>query len=676
MGDLHSAIYVPKIGKSRGLYSRVPVYRDSSGGAIPKRVLVIDQSVPTYDMDSGSCRMYYILKLLARLNYSVVFYPGDRLRREPYTEKLESIGVKVLFDDLVSFLRTRGGDFSITILSRPDEAFKYLPYIRAYAINSKVIYDTVDIHWVRFERALKLHNSSELLERARYFRSIEYVNAESSDLTLAVTEIDKNFLLEVCRDVNIEVIPTIHEAYSHKAPFSDRKDLLFIGGFNHQPNVDAVLHFISKIFPIIRVKIPGIKIHVVGSNPPASILNLSSEDINVTGYIQDVQPYFLGSRVFVAPLRYGAGMKGKIGQSMSFGLPLVTTSIGSEGMGLVNGKNALIADQPERFADEVVRLYNDEELWDRISANSVLHIKNNFAPEIIGKKLDSLLISLMETKVPTTSLHFRTAAANNPQLPAKEENSSFTGNESGKKAAGAHRKGSVLVVGVYLADKKNNIDHIVGELGSANEWEVSQRWAAIGRTRASSKVRGVTVYTEEKMLPKYTMLNRLLNLERVSDYDYIIFCDDDIALPPGFLDRFLDIQKKYDFALAQPSRTHNSYIDFTIVEKIDGLTARKTNFVEQGPLFSFRRDAIELVMPFDEKLSPMGWGFEFVWPCLLGENGLRLGIIDATPVDHSMRKTVSYYNFSESRRQMEDYLSRNPHLSFEEAFTITESYAD
>jgi len=233
----------------------------------------------------------------------------------------------------------------------------------------------VDIHWVRFERAFNLQRRPELQEKALYYRTVEGINARCADLTLTVTDVDRKFFLDLDAGLKIEVIPTIHETLPPEKPFADRKDLMFIGGFYHQPNVDAVLFFAKDILPLIREKIPGVKFFVAGSNPPPEVRKLSGGDISVTGYVRDVRPFFESCRVFVAPLRYGAGMKGKIGQSMSYGLPLVTTTMGSEGMGLADGQNALIADSPGDFADAVTRLYTDEALWNRISVKSVSHIE-------------------------------------------------------------------------------------------------------------------------------------------------------------------------------------------------------------------------------------------------------------------------------------------------------------
>ena len=130
----------------------------------------------------------------------------------------------------------------------------------------------------------------------------------------------------------------------------------------------------------------------------------------------------------------------------------------------------------------------------------------------------------------------------------------------------------------------------------------------------------------------------------------------------------------HGFALAQPARTHASYIDHPFVEQLTGIDARWTRFVEIGPVFSMRRDAAELMVPFDEN-SPMGWGYDFVWPVLLETAGLRLGIVDATPVGHTMRRPLAHYDYEPTRARMDEYLTRRPHLTPGEAFVIVESYA-
>lgn len=245
--------------------------------------------------------------------------------------------------------------------------------------------------------------------------------------------------------------------------------------------------------------------------------------------------------------------------------------------------------------------------------------------------------------------------------------------ECGNGEKGEAKKGAVLVAGIYLADQKNAIRHIVRELDQSACYDVLQRWIALSGDAPSEEVQAVTVMKTGNPQPKFVLLNQLLSAEALEHYDYLLICDDDVILPENFLDNFLLLQQKYDFALAQPARTRNSFTDHPFVEQLEGLKARRTRFVEIGPVVCIRRDAYPVLLPFDEN-AHMGWGYDFVWPYLIGQAGLRMGIIDATPVEHSMRKPVKNYNYDEANSAMHKYLSMTPHLSKEEAFTILESY--
>lgn len=245
--------------------------------------------------------------------------------------------------------------------------------------------------------------------------------------------------------------------------------------------------------------------------------------------------------------------------------------------------------------------------------------------------------------------------------------------ECGNGEKGEATKGTVLVAGIYLADQKNAIRHIVRELDKSACYDVVQRWIALSGDAPSDEVQAVTFMKAANPQPKFVLLNQLISAEALEHYDYLLICDDDVILPENFLDNFLLLQQKYDFALAQPARTRNSFTDHPFVEQLEGLKARRTRFVEIGPVLCIRRDAYPVLLPFDET-AHMGWGYDFVWPYLIGQAGLRMGIIDATPVEHSMRKPVNNYNYDEANSAMHKYLSMTPHLSKEEAFTILESY--
>ncbi|SFH51521.1 hypothetical protein SAMN05216299_11820 [Nitrosospira sp. Nsp14] len=231
----------------------------------------------------------------------------------------------------------------------------------------------------------------------------------------------------------------------------------------------------------------------------------------------------------------------------------------------------------------------------------------------------------------------------------------------------------VLVAGVYLSDKKNLAPHISRTLADSKDWAVEQRWISLGESPPDPDIAPYTARVVDKPSPKFFLLNQLLKQIDLRDFEYLIVSDDDIQLPEGFLDRYLALVLRHDFALAQPARTHDSYIDHRFVEQLDGIDARRTRFVEIGPLFSLHRAAYDYFLPFDEA-SPMGWGNDFVWPVLAEKHNLKMGIVDAAPVAHNLRKPVAYYNYGTNADAMRNYLAARPHLSRKDAFFILESY--
>jgi hypothetical protein len=234
-------------------------------------------------------------------------------------------------------------------------------------------------------------------------------------------------------------------------------------------------------------------------------------------------------------------------------------------------------------------------------------------------------------------------------------------------------RGRVLVVGVYLVDQEHAMCDIAAELDRSREWTVEQKWVALGGADVPAGLRRITAAARTTPAPKFALLNELLASVRLDDYAFVVVCDDDISLPPRFVDSYLELVSTHGFALAQPARTHASYIDHPFVEQLAGIDARLTRFVEIVPLFSMRRDATALIVPFDES-SPMGWGYDFAWPVLLQAAGLRLGIVDATPVEHTMRRTLAHYDYDPARGHMDAYLTGRPHVTPGEAFVIIESY--
>lgn len=647
------------------------------------RLLVIDWKPPTPDLDSGSYRLRLILDLLLEAGHRVDFI-GDRAGEHPrYAEALRESGITTVIGPsaALAHLKTHGHRYARVWISRPEVAEAYLAPVRALASQALVVYDTVDLHWVRFERGADFAaDPAEALARAQRYRRLELANACAADRVIAITEDERERLLTEAPGLDVRVLPNIHPVADQVAPAETRRDLFFIGGFQHQPNIDAMAYFASEILPRVRAELPDVKLRIVGSHMPESIRALDSAAIEALGYVAEVEPCFAQARVFVAPLRHGAGMKGKIGHSLSQGLPVVTTSIGAEGMGLSDGREALIADDPQEFAAAVVRLYRDEALWSRLSAAGLALIRARYSKEAVAGQLAGILAPDPE---PDTAI----SATAQPESPPESPSESPPATPHPPPAvqpqttpgAGPDSDRRVLVLGIYLAGVANHAAAISSELLGARDWQLDLHWASVGvgadDTGPDPALAALTRLRSAERVPKFELLNRLLAGIELAPYRYLLVVDDDIELPPGFVDRFLAIQEARDFTLAQPARAHDSFTDHHFVNQLMGVESRCTRFVEIGPLFSLRRDGFGMLLPFNED-APMGWGLDFVWPVILEQHDRRLGIIDATPVRHALRKPVSTYDYRDTESAMQGFLARHPHLSLSEACIASRTYPE
>jgi glycosyltransferase involved in cell wall biosynthesis len=158
--------------------------------------------------------------------------------------------------------------------------------------------------------------------------------------------------------------------------------------------VDAMLWFCAEIMPKILRQLPEAKFHIIGSKMPESVRALASDHVVTHGYVENVALFFESCLLSVAPLRFGAGVKGKTNQSMSFGVPVVSTSLGAEGMHLTHEKNILLADQPLEFAQQVIRLHRDRELWTALSRNGLRNIEEHFSSAAAKRNLEEVLVQL------------------------------------------------------------------------------------------------------------------------------------------------------------------------------------------------------------------------------------------------------------------------------------------
>ncbi len=372
------------------------VHPSGIAGHARGQVLVVDHMVPTPDRDAGSLRMFELMRAIRRGGHHVAFFPDNLALNSPYHEQLQAIGIEIIhppyYYSLSDFLRKHGQDIDLAILSRADHAERHLFTVKRLAPAARIAFDTVDLHYRRQEREAALKNDPELRTAAEMRKEQELRLAWLCDTTIVVSNVEREVLLREDPELTIHIIPTILPMPRNNPPgYEGRNAILFIGSFAHPPNRDAVLYFAREIFPRVRCQIPQARFQIIGPRPPEEILDLAGEAIEVLGYVPDAEPYFDRARLSVAPLRFGAGVKGKVNQSMALGVPTVVSSIAAEGMYLVHGQNSMIADDPAAFAEAVVQVWSSPELWRRLSENGQENLRKHFSVEAASKQVDELL---------------------------------------------------------------------------------------------------------------------------------------------------------------------------------------------------------------------------------------------------------------------------------------------
>lgn len=361
-----------------------------------RRVVVVGANVPRYDRDSGSLRLYNLLQVLRSLDLPVTFICARTETIDYHADSLQQMGIEVLTGPkhAQTNLLKLGDTIQAAIVERPEIGVFYVPILRSLVPGTPIIYDSVDLHYLRLSRSAQLEPSEETLKSARRYALVESSLARLTDATIAITEDEKEILQHMAPDARIEVIPNIHEVVPVNVPYAERKGLLFVANFNHPPNVDSLRYLLEIIWPPIRSAMPNLTLRVVGRGLKESDLPTSiPQGVEQVGWVRDLEPVIDSARALIAPIRYGAGMKGKITQSMSRGLPVVTTTMGVEGMDVVSGRDLFVVDAPDEFARTVVRLYQDEHTWSEISRNSAAFIERTCSPQRARETMASILSS-------------------------------------------------------------------------------------------------------------------------------------------------------------------------------------------------------------------------------------------------------------------------------------------
>jgi len=363
------------------------------------RVLVIDHCTPTPDQDAGSLTCYNLMLLLREMRFHVTFAPEANYWFMPeYTPALQRVGIEAVYapyvTDIGQYLRDNGARYNLVVLFRPDVAKRHLRTVRRYCPQAKVVYHTIDLFFLRYLREAAITGERKHQLAADEMKRVELAAINESDAAIVHSTVERELLSGLTPDANVYVFPLILDISRAQNTVADRRDIVFVGGYRHRPNVDAVNYFVSTIMPLLRHQLPGVRFHVVGSDPPPDILALATDDVIIHGFVDDLTSFYNMIRVSVAPLRYGAGIKGKIGTALAAGLPVVATSVAAEGMSLTDQVNIVIADRAEDFANAVVRVYHDERLWATLSRNGITFAADAWGPRAAWSHLTNILEGL------------------------------------------------------------------------------------------------------------------------------------------------------------------------------------------------------------------------------------------------------------------------------------------
>jgi glycosyltransferase involved in cell wall biosynthesis len=353
-----------------------------------KRLLFVDADTPRPDQSAGALLALNLMRMLTDLGFRIIFVPQSNMAFvDGYTEALQASDVEVLyfphFISVSEILEKQGAEFDVVVLCRANIVERYIDEVRAKAPQARLVFMTVDLHFVREMREAQLLNDPHLFAEAEISRISELASIAKADATIVVSTYEADIVRSALPTARVHVVPLLFDIPDRPGPISlaGRPDIVFVGSYQHSPNRDAAAYFAREVWPRVRQRLPHARFLVVGSGVTPDVRALSGGGVQVLGFVKDLDAVFATCRMSVAPLRFGAGLKGKVASSMLAGLPVVASSIAVEGTPLRDGVEVLVADTPEVFADAVVRVYGDQELRQRMVTAGFDFVRREYSIE-------------------------------------------------------------------------------------------------------------------------------------------------------------------------------------------------------------------------------------------------------------------------------------------------------
>ncbi|BCI65853.1 Hint domain-containing protein [Acetobacter aceti] len=324
------------------------------------RVLVIDSRTPDACRDAGSCGILSHISALQTLGYDVSFVAADEMgSASAQTMNNIEICAAPFYSSVEDLLRRQAHSFDLVYLHRQSIATRYLSLVRQYQSKARVIYAVADLHHMRLARQAAVEKRPELMAKARQIRDAEYAAARQADVVLTHSTVEAAILRRDVPGVEVHVVPWAVPVRKRTPAFDTRHEVLFLGNFSHAPNIDAAFWLAEEIMPVVWRQRPDIQCVIAGADIPEQIRQLAAPSIEVIGHVPDCGALFDKVRLSIAPLRFGAGVKGKILDSMAAGVPCVMTPIAAEGMELPGDFTDATGETAEALAALIVNLHDD-----------------------------------------------------------------------------------------------------------------------------------------------------------------------------------------------------------------------------------------------------------------------------------------------------------------------------
>ncbi len=355
-----------------------------------KSIAFVSDNLPKYDKDSGANRLKEIIEEFLNCKFKCFFITKETNINSKYWTYFSKLGVIIVnISDIQEIQSIKNVEY--IFFSGPNSFKKNLAFITQNLPTSKIIYDMIDVHFLRYKRSLTL-NPFKISDYKRYFKykKIETKLIKKASIVVAISKREKELISKYISQEKIVTISNIHypKVNNSEIPtFNQRQNILFIGS-KHTPNIDAVKILYNEVMPKVWKINKDIKVQIIG-DIIEKFNDISHPMFEFLGHVPNVDSYFLNSKLMVAPLRYGAGVKGKIGQAFEYYLPVITTEIGAEGMSLTNNHNAIITNDFSEFANKIIQLYENEALWQKLSNTSEESLKP-FSKEHLRNVIQSI----------------------------------------------------------------------------------------------------------------------------------------------------------------------------------------------------------------------------------------------------------------------------------------------